>query len=237
MIDADSDIRQVVRILGGTTFLGALSGHALDTIVRRGHIRTFPRATVIYRRGEHGNSLMVVLSGRIKISNVSPEGREVVLNFLRAGDLSGEIAVLDGKERTADAVALEETRALVISARDLLPVLISNPNALLNITVTLCEKLRAISAVVEDSMREMRARAASGLLRLVQRHGTVSKEGIRLDLALSQQDLGNYLGISRENVSRQLSQLKFANVVDVEEGHIVITDKDGLEEIAAEPID
>jgi CRP/FNR family transcriptional regulator, cyclic AMP receptor protein len=237
MTDADPDIRNVVRILSETTFLGAVPDDALEIIVRCGHIRTFPRATVIYRRGEPGSSLMVVLSGRIKISNVSPEGREVVLNFLRAGDLSGEIAVLDGKERTADALALEETRALVISARDLLPVLISNPNALLDITITLCEKLRAISAIVEDNTREMRARAASGLLRLVQRHGTASKETIRLDLLLSQQDLGNYLGISRENVSRQLRQLRFANVVDIEEGHIVITDKDGLEEIAAEPID
>ena len=237
MVNSDAEIRRVINVLSSTSFLGALPNEALDTTVRHGRIRTFPRATVIYRKGEPGSNLMVVLSGRIKISNVSPEGREVVLNFLRAGDLSGEIAVLDGKERTADAVALEETQALVISARDLLPVLISNPNALLNITLTLCEKLRAISALVDDSMREMRARAASGLLRLIQRHGTVSNEGIRLDLVLSQQDLGNYLGISRENVSRQLRQLRFANVVDVEEGHIVITDKDGLEAIAAEPID
>jgi CRP-like cAMP-binding protein len=168
---------------------------------------------------------------------VSPEGREVVLNFLRAGDLSGEIAVLDGKERTADALALEDTRALVISGRDLIPVLIGHPNALLKITVVICEKLRASSAIVEDSMREMRARAASGLLRLVQRHGTAGREGIRLDLAISQQDLGNYLGCSRENVSRQLRQLRFANVVDVEDSHIVITDMEGLEEIAAQPGD
>jgi CRP-like cAMP-binding protein len=237
MTDADPDIRNVVRILSETTFLRAIPNDDLEVIVRRGQMRTFPRATVIYRRGEPGGSLMVLLSGRIKISNVSPEGKEVVLNFLRAGDLNGEIAVLDGKERTADALALEETRAVVISARDLLPMLMSNPSALLDITVTLCEKLRAISAIVEDNTREMRARAASGLLRLVQRHGMISEKTVRLDLLLSQQDLGNYLGISRENVSRQLRRLRFANVVDIEDGHIVITDKDGLEEIAAEPID
>jgi CRP/FNR family transcriptional regulator, cyclic AMP receptor protein len=238
MTDSDLDIRRVARFLGENTFLGALPDEALITLTRRGHIRTFAKGAVIYRRGEPGNSLMVVLSGRIKIANVSPEGREVVLNFLRAGDLSGEIAVLDGKERTADAVALEKARALVISGRDLLPILTTYPNALLEITKILCEKLRAASAIVEDSTREMRARAARGLLRLAERHGTVSNHAIRLDLLLSQQDLGSYLGISRENVSRQLRQLRFANVMHLEEGHIVITDRVGLAEIAADvPID
>lgn len=238
MTDSDPDSRRLARVLGETTFLGALPDQALSTLTRRGHIRTFAKGTVIYQRGEPGNSLMVILAGHIKIANVSPEGHEVILNFLRAGDLSGEIAVLDGKERTANAVALEETRALVILARDLLPILAAHPNALLEITKTLCDKLRAASAIVEDSTRDMRARAARGLLRLAERHGKVSSHTIRLDLVLSQQDLGNYLGISRENVSRQLRQLRFANVVRLEEGQIVITDRTGLAEIAEDvPID
>lgn len=232
MNNSDLDSRQLVRVLGGTTFLGALPDDALSTLTRRGHIRTFAKGVVIYQRGEPGDSLMVVLAGRIKIANVSPDGREVTLNFLRAGDLSGEIAVLDGKGRTANAVALEETRALVIWARDLLPILNAHPGALMQITKTLCEKLRAASAIVEDSTRDMRARAARGLLRLAERHGKVGSHTVRLDLVLSQQDLGSYLGISRENVSRQLGQLRLANVVGLEGGHIVITDMIGLAEIA-----
>jgi CRP-like cAMP-binding protein len=175
---------------------------------------------------------MVITSGRIKIANVSPEGREVILNFLRAGDVSGEIAVLDEGDRTADAIALEPTEALVISSRDLLPILKAHPEALLAITRLLCEKLRAASAIVEDNTLEMRSRAAKGLLRLAQRHGKAGDDGILVDLVLSQQDLGNYLGISRENVSRQLRQLRFANVIRADEGHIIITDKSGLSEIA-----
>lgn len=232
MNDPDLGSRHLAQVLGGTTFLGALPDEALRTLTQRGQIRTFAKGAVIYRRGESGNSLMVILAGRIKIANVDSEGREVILNFLRVGDLSGEIAVLDGKGRTADAVALEETRALVILGRDLLPILSAHPNALMQITKTLCEKLRAASAIVEDSTRDMRARAARGLLRLAERHGKVSSHTVRLDLVLSQQDLGSYLGISRENVSRQLSQLRFANVVGLEGGHIVITDMVGLAEIA-----
>ena len=224
--------KRLVAFLRNTAFFGSLSDEALTTLVKHAQVRTFPKGTVIYRRGEPGTSLMVIVSGRIKIANVSPEGREVVLNFLRAGDVSGEIAVLDGRERTADAVALEATDALIISARDLLPMLIAHPDALLGVSRLLCEKLRTASAIVEDSTREMRSRAAKGLLRLAERHGKDSNRGILVDLLLSQQDLGNYLGISRENVSRQLRQLRFANVIRVEEGHIVLTDQVGLEEIA-----
>jgi CRP-like cAMP-binding protein len=233
-MELEPDKSQLTRLLAEAPFLGALPNEALAALARSGHLRTFAKGATIYRRGEPGNNLMVVLAGRIKISNVSPEGREVILNFLRAGDLSGEIAVLDGGERTANAVALEETRTLVISARDLLPMLLAHPKALLEIAKTLCEKLRTASAIVEDGTRDMRARAARGLLRLAQHHGDKNKGTTRLNLILSQQDLGNYLGISRENVSRQLRELRFANVIRLEEGHIVISDSAGLLEIAGD---
>ncbi len=223
---------RLLTLLRSCALFANLSDKALAPLLGRAAVRKFAKGVVIYRRGEPGSSLMIIASGRIKIANVSPEGKEVVLNFLRAGDVSGEIAVLDEGERTADAVALEPTEALVISSRDLLPVLTANPEALLSITRLLCEKLRAASAIVEDNTLEMRSRAAKGLLRLAQRHGKVGNDGILVDLVLSQQDLGNYLGISRENVSRQLRQLRFANVIRVDEGHIIITDKIGLGEIA-----
>lgn len=235
MMDLEADKKRLAQLLGATPFFGALPDQALALLARSARVRTFAKGSMIYRRGEPGNSLMLVLEGRVKISNVSPEGHEVVLNFLRSGDLSGEIAVLDGKERTANAVALEETQALVILARDLLPILLAHPTALLEVTKTLCEKLRGASAIVEDATGDMRARAARGLLRLAQRHGKGSGRVIRLDLVLSQQDLGSYLGLARENVSRELGRLKLANVIRMEVGQIVITDSDGLREIAEDP--
>jgi len=213
-------------------FFGGLPLDALETLVQRAHVRNFAKGDTIYRRGESGGSLMIVMSGRIKIANRTLDGREVVLNFLGPGDLNGEIAVLDGKERTADAIALEETKVLLLYARDVLPVLTASPQAMLEIAQMLCEKLRAVSAIVEDSTLEMRSRAARGLLRLAQQHGRVTKEGIRIDLALSQQDLGNYLNVSRANVSRQLGRLKDTSVIRLDGDYILIVDQPGLTEIA-----
>jgi len=228
-------IERVRPLLRSHTFFGGLPDTALDALIARGHTRKYAKGETIYRRGEPGDSLMVVLTGRIKIFNVTADAREVVLNFLGVGDINGEIAALDGKERTADAVAMEACEVFVAHARELVPVLAANPAALFEIVQLLCEKLRAASAIIEDNTLEMRGRTARGLLRLARQHGRTSKSGIRLQLVLSQRELGGYLGLSRENVSRQLGHLKHANMLRIDGSQIIIADERGLAEIATDP--
>lgn len=235
-MSASSQLTERVRsLLRSHTFFGGLPDTALDALIARGHTRKYAKGETIYRRGEPGDSLMVVLTGRIKIFNVNPDAREVVLNFLSIGDINGEIAALDGKERTADAVAMEACEVFVARARELLPVLAANPAALFEIVQLLCEKLRAASAIIEDNTLEMRGRTARGLLRLARQHGRTSKSGVRLQLVFSQRELGGYLGLSRENVSRQLGHLKHANVLRIDGSQIIIADERGLAEIATDP--
>ena len=206
---------------------------ALDALIEKGHTKTYSKGDVIYRRGEAGDSLMVILSGRIKITNVNANAKEVVLNFLGIGDINGEIRALDGRGRTADAVALEECEVFAVYARDLVPTLTAHPAAMLEIVELLCDKLRSASAIIEDNTLEMRARTARGLLRLAQQHGRTSKDGIHLRMAVTQTELGAYLGLSRPNVSRQLGQLRDANVIKVDGAQIIISDAEGLAAIAA----
>jgi CRP/FNR family transcriptional regulator, cyclic AMP receptor protein len=223
---------RVRPFLRNNTFFGGLPDSALDAIIARGHTKKYAKGDVLCRRGEPGDSLMVLLAGRVKIANVTSDAREVVLNFLSAGDAIGEIAALDGKERTADAAAQEPCEVFAVHARDLLPVLTAHPAALLEIVQVLCDKLRAASALIEDNTFEMRGRMAKGLLRLAQQHGRTSKEGVRLSVATSQRELGAYLALSRENVSRQLGLLRDAGVIDVAASQIIIKDEQGLALIA-----
>jgi CRP-like cAMP-binding protein len=222
--------------LKDNTLLGGLPDATLDGLIRKGHRRRFAKGEIIYRRGEPGDSLMVILSGRVKIANVSADMREVVLSFLGAGEVVGEMAVLESKRRTADTVALEDTEAFVIPGRDLLAALRPNPQTMIELSQMLCERLRAASAIIEDSILAMRGRAAKGLLRLADQHGRRIRDGsIRIDLTLTQDDLGKYLGLSRANVSRQLRHLKDANVIKIEDAHVVITNEHGLSELAEGP--
>jgi CRP/FNR family transcriptional regulator, cyclic AMP receptor protein len=230
-----SSLAQRVRpFLKSHTFFGGLPDPALDALIERGHTKTFAKGDVIYRRGEPGDSLMVILSGRIKVTNVSASAKEVVLNFLGAGDINGEIAALDGKERSADAVALESCEIFAVHARDLVPTLTAHPEALLEIIQLLCEKLRSASAIIEDSTLEMRGRTAKGLLNLARQHGRPGTDGTSLRVTISQEELGNYLWLSRANVNRQLAQLKLAGLIRISGTEITILDETGLSAVAAE---
>jgi CRP/FNR family transcriptional regulator, cyclic AMP receptor protein len=218
--------------LKDTTFLGSLSDTALETLVYRGHVKKYSAGEVICRRRERGDSLMLIIKGLIKIANDNADGKEIVLNFLGMGDTYGEMAVFGGQTRTADAVALEASEVFTVYARDLLPVLAAHPQALFEIVHVLCEKLKAASATIEDNSLDMRRRVARGLLRLALQHGRTGKGGIRVNLTLSQSELAAYLGLSRENVNRQLGQLKEANVIRKEGSQIVVTNESALNEIA-----
>jgi CRP/FNR family transcriptional regulator, cyclic AMP receptor protein len=226
---------RVRPFLRANTFFGGLPDAALDRLIARGHTRRFGKNEVMCRRGDPGDSLMVMLSGRAKVVNITTDAKEVVLNFLGAGDLNGEIAALDGKGRTADTITLEPCEVFAVHARDLLPTLVAHPEALLEIIQVLCDKLRSASAIIEDNTLEMQGRTARGLLRLAEQHGRTSRLGVRLELKMSQRELGAYLGLSRENVSRQLGHLRDAGAISVSGTDITITDKEGLTALASKP--
>jgi CRP-like cAMP-binding protein len=216
---------EILAFLKGSTFLGLLSDSALTTLIRSGRARQYPAGAVICRRGDIGDSVLVVLSGSLKIRNTTQDGRDIGLNFLGVGDVAGEIAVLDGGERTADIVALEEAEVFVIQRREILPILTTHPQAMLAIVEVLCDKLRNATSIIEDSTHEMLGRVARGLMRLARQHGRRRKDRTRINLKLSQTELGSYLGLSRANVSRQLTELKASGAIEIDGAYIVIIDE------------
>jgi CRP/FNR family transcriptional regulator, cyclic AMP receptor protein len=224
--------QDVLAFLKGSTFLGFLSDAALQTLVRTGRARRYAQDDIICRRGDEGDSVLVILSGSVKIKNTTHDGRDIGLNFLGVGDVAGEIAVLDGGERTADIIALDETEVFVIHRRDVLPTLANHPQAMLAIVEVLCDKLRTATAMIEDSTHDMLSRVARGLMRLAQQHGRRRKDRTRINLKLSQAEFGNYVGLSRANVSRQLTELKARGAIEMDSSYIVILDEKRLVEAA-----
>lgn len=227
-----SDNSLIHDVLRSRSVLGRLPDEAREKLVARGRSVRFTKGAALYRRGDAGESMIVIVSGRVKISNITDDAREVVLNFLGPGDLIGEMAALDGSRRSADAIALETVEGLLLYRRDVIATLERHPEALLGVIAELASKLRMTSAMVEHGVLQMSGRAARGLLRLAAQHGRESDDGTRLDIKLSQKDLGSYLGLSRENTSRELGRLREAGLIRVEGGEIVIVDRDGLEDWA-----
>ena len=214
------------------TLLQTLTETQAETVFQSArHIR-FKKGEVIYRQGDSGESAALITSGAVKISSVSATGREIVYAYLSVGDMVGDLAVLDGSERTATASAAETTECLVISRADFMRMLESEPSLAQAVIRFLCGRLRATNSLLEsDRSYEQAARLARGILRLLKEHGGQSDQVGQVDLAVSQSDLGAFVSMARENVSRQISDWTRAGVLKVKGGRITVVDKEALEEI------
>lgn len=220
------------RILKEQSAFRACPAVVIDEIMQHAVVVRLQRGEIMYRQGETGDSMMVVLSGTLKVINVTVEGKDVVLGFVKSGALVGEIAAIDGHERTATVVALEPTEAVAIYRRNLLPILRGNPEAMFALLAGLCERLRATNALIESHTLEAGARVADCLVRLARDHGQPSPRGVVIDLKLTQRDLGSHLGLTRETVSRSLGSLRDDGLLEISGTSILILDAGKLAAVA-----
>jgi CRP/FNR family transcriptional regulator, cyclic AMP receptor protein len=217
-----------------STLFQAMSGAELAAILSVATERVVQRGAVIFQKGDPGTSLMAVLQGRVRISTVSPEGKELTLNTIRQGEVFGEIALLDGKPRSADASAIEETHLLVVERKHFLPMLRGNEDLLLRLLVTLCDRLRRTSLALEEiALFDLPARLARVLVKLGQDYGRPGPDGVRIDVRLSQRDLSTLVAASRESVNKQLKHWRDDGVVTIDRGYMVLRRMDDLEALLA----
>jgi CRP/FNR family cyclic AMP-dependent transcriptional regulator len=224
-------------ILAGHFLLKHLRREELSRLAAGAVVVRHQAGATIFQKGDPGASMMAVARGRVKICTYSADGKELVLNIIGQGGVFGEIALLDGRTRTADAVALENTDLLVLERSRFLPFLASSPEIATRLITVLCERLRQTSEHLEDALlREAPSRLARGLLRLSGTFGQSGPDGMRLDIKLSQQQIGNLIGVSRESVNKHLVEWGRAGHLEVRNGFITIRDLDALERIAAAEI-
>jgi CRP/FNR family transcriptional regulator, cyclic AMP receptor protein len=214
--------------------LAQLAPGELDRVLGMVTERQLKNGQVIFQKGDPGASLMAVLHGRVKIGAYSEDGKEIILNIVEPGQIFGEIALLDGKERTADATAMGPTTLLVLDRRDFIPFLERNPKIAVRLIEVLCERVRRTSEMVESvAFLEYSARLAKLLLRLAENYGQESEDGVRINLRISQQDLGNLIASTRESVNRQLNAWAEQGIIELERGQITILDSDTLEDLSS----
>jgi CRP-like cAMP-binding protein len=201
----------------------------LDEVLAFAAQRRYRAGEIIFRRGDEGSFMVAVLMGRVRIGAVSSEGKEITLNIIREGEVFGEIALLDGKPRTADAVALTDCTLLTIERRNFLPYLKANDDLTIRLLAMLCERLRRTSLALEEiALLDIPARLARLLLKLGEHHGRSSPHGLRIDLKLSQRDLSTLVATTRETVNKQLRAWEEDGLLENERGYVVIRRPDAL---------
>ncbi len=217
------------KLLEQHPLFGRLEVDELDRLVTYLRVARYPRRAVLFRKGDPGANMMVVLHGQVKVCTHSEEGKELVLNLFSPGEVFGEIALLDGADRTLDAVTLDDCELLVLERRDFIPFLRSHPDACLRLMEVLCQKLRQTSKLLEEALfLEGPSRLAKRLVHLAETRGRPVADGILIDLHLSQQELGNLVGMSRESMNKLLRQWREEGLVRIQDGYYVITDLEEL---------
>jgi len=218
-------------LLATHPLLEHLEAHDLDVLVGCSRVQSYPARRVIFRKGDPGKSMMAVISGRVKISSLTPEGKEAVLNIIGPGQIFGEIALLDGKERSADATALEDVDLLVLARRDFVPFIERRPALCLKMLAILCDRLRRTTEQVEDLFLAHSARVARTLRRLAIDYGRQTEEGILIDMKMSQGQFGMQVSMTREALNRLLSAWRREGVISFEGGYFTIHNMARLEEL------
>jgi CRP/FNR family transcriptional regulator, cyclic AMP receptor protein len=210
----------------------------VDRLLAYARAKTVAAGATIFARGDAGTGLFAVCSGNVKITNHSADGKDAVFNLLNAGEIFGEIALLDGRPRSADALALTRCELIAIDRRDFLPLLKDQPEIALKMIEVLCARLRHVSEHIEDVLfLDLPGRLAKTLLRLSER-ARPSSSGRKV--AITQREIGQIIGMSRESTNKQLREWEQQNWVRLERGGITVLAPTALAEIVplcdAEPI-
>jgi CRP/FNR family cyclic AMP-dependent transcriptional regulator len=215
-------------ILSAHPFFHRLAPDLIEQVASHAITKMVKGGTVIYAKGDPGNSLFAVVAGTVRISVPSMEGKDTVFNLLSDGEIFGEIALLDGRPRSAEVTAVTDCELMMISRRDFVPLMHDHPEIAFKLIDILCEKLRKTSEQVEDVMfLDLPARLAKILLKLAQ-NADGSTPGRRI--AMTQREIGQIIGMSRESTNKQLRNWEQRDWVRLERGSIVVM---ALDELAA----
>ena len=211
-----------VALLRLNPLFAGLDGEAIARIAALCTRRQLAAGEVLFVKGDEGDALYGIRRGQIRIATGTEAGKRLTLNVLGPGDLLGEIALLDGHPRTADAIAAEPTELFMVRRQDFLRLLEREPRIAVHLIELLCERVRWISDRMEETaLMPLEVRLARRIGALAADFGT--------DLHISQEELGILLGVTRESVNRQLQQWRREGIIELGRGRIRLLEPERLE--------
>ena len=208
-----------------------LSDQELEALAGRLGKRTFAKGMIIFHKGVIGQRLYIIDAGKVRIFLLSESGQEITVNVYGPGEVFGELALLDGLPRSAGAVTMERTVTLTLHRQDFLQILEASPRMAKSIMEVLSTRLRYTTAYAESlSFLDVFGRVAAKLLELADRYGLAGqREGIGIDLRLTQTELATWVGASRESVNKVLGAFRDQGLIETDGQRITIVDRRELE--------
>lgn len=216
------------ELLKKASLFSQLSDDTLGDLAAQLRRRAFRRGTIIFHKDQAGDALYVVDSGRIRIFLPTPGGEELTVDVAGPGDVFGELALLDGRPRSASAESLEDAVTFSISREEFQKYLARNPRLAVSLVELLSSRLRHVTEYAESlAFLDVHARLARMLLEMAERYG-VQKDGTEIDFDLTQADLGTMVGATRERVNRALAAFRAQGLIELRGRKIVLLDTNRL---------
>jgi CRP/FNR family transcriptional regulator, cyclic AMP receptor protein len=212
-----------LELLGRVPLFSELSRSELNRIAQVAIPRTFPADTRVFHEGDQGDACYLVRRGSCRVTRQHPDGRAITLANLEPGDLFGELAMLDGQSRSASVEALEETELLALPASDMRALLRDHPEVAVKLVTALTKRLReANERISRQSFQTVPSRVAGVLARLIADDDLSRDASEGVTIRMTQSDLAQLAGTSRESVSRFLASLERSGVVRCGRGRVTV---------------
>jgi len=218
-----------IPLLQKVPLLAGLSEGDRDALAAAVARRRYQKGDIVFQKEEPGHALFIVERGGVRIYVPSSQGNDLVLAMLGPGDFFGDLSLLDGRPRSASAAVTMETTLLMLERSDFIALITRRPAAAMAVLEAVASRLRETDEMASDlAFLDVAGRLAKRLLDLASVHGVQRLSGILIDLPITQEEMANMIGVTRESVNRNLSDFRRLGLISNQGRRIIIRDGDGL---------
>ncbi|HEY4755559.1 MAG TPA: Crp/Fnr family transcriptional regulator [Ignavibacteriaceae bacterium] len=219
------------EFLKSVPIFSELDAERLKQISQLGSRKFYKKDSTILKENETGSALFVIISGKVKVSRASDDGKEVILTILNESDFFGEMAIIDGLSRSAGVIANEETELFIIQRTDFLNLLQAHPEISVALLQELTRRLRASDLRIKSlSLRDAEGKVASVILQIADDIGKIKQGKVEIERLPFQHDLANMAGTSRETISRTLHSFVKRGLIELEGTRLTINNYEKFKE-------
>jgi CRP/FNR family transcriptional regulator len=219
------------NLLKNNKFFASLVDEELQEIEKIMRIKNYKKGEMIFFEGEEGEGLFLLETGKIKLTKMVESGDEQILTIIKPGNIFAEVVLFGNADYPATAVALEDSKLNLIRSQDMEKLIQDKPSIAVKLLNVMSKRLRRAQKLVRDmGLKDTTCRTANLLIYLAEEYGQEQSGKIRIDLKLTQEELANMIGTTRETISRVLNKLKDENLITISRRKMIISDLDRLKD-------
>ncbi|MGM0446129.1 MAG: Crp/Fnr family transcriptional regulator [Bacillota bacterium] len=218
--------------LSKVPYFSHLDEKELDIINKITRVKKYKKDEIIFFEGEKGDYIYIIKKGKVKMLKMNQNGDEQILNIFKKDDILAEVILFDKENYPATAIALSEVEIFTINSRELSKIFLDHPQITVKVMKVMSTRLRRAQQNIRDfGLKDSKSRLASLLYHLAERHGDQKDNEISISLFLTQKELANMIGTTRETVSRTLKSIEKQNIISTSRQKIVVNDMEKLKKL------